>query len=248
MPYYRKRFNYRKRPYKKSRRVSGKYGRKRVFEARVRKVIMRTAETKYLMNSTENLSLYHDRGRIDAGLTTSNQGALVFNPWAFITKGDDVNQRAGDEVYPRGMSCRMLYWCAADRQAQFVRIIVAVIPKVVGTFVTNGSNFDLLDAAGSNDTVTGFVKREGVKVLYDKVWTGTARGKTEDVDEKGDNRFYKQFYIKSKKGSKLNWGQDGNLQNKPVGIWVLPYDDWGTLRSDILGQCTYTYKLYFKDP
>jgi len=128
-----------------------------------------------------------------------------------------------------------------------VRIIVAVIPKVVSATIMDGQNFDLLDAAGSNDTVTGFVKREGVKVLYDKVWTGTARGKTEDADEFGDNRFYKQFYIKSKRGSKITWQQDGTLSNKPVGIWVIPYDDYGTLRSSILGNVTYTYKLYFKD-
>jgi len=227
--------------------MSGKYSRKQAFAARVKKVIMKTAETKYLMGTTENQSLYHDRGSGVAGLTTTNQGAIIFNPWYAITKGDSVSQRDGDEIYPRGMAVRMCYWCAADRQAQYVRIIVAVIPKVVSATIMDGQNFDLLDAAGSNDTVTGFVKREGVKVLYDKVWTGTARGKTEDADEFGDNRFYKQFYIKSKRGSKITWQQDGTLSNKPVGIWVIPYDDYGTLRSSILGNVTYTYKLYFKD-
>jgi len=199
------------------------------------------------MGVVENQSMYHDRGSALAGLLTTNQGSIIFNPWIDITKGTNMNQRVGDEIYPRGMAVRMCYWCAADRQAQFVRIIVAVIPKIYNGSVTDGQNFDLLDTAGSNDTVTGFVKKEGVKVLYDKMWTGTAKGKTEDADELGDNRFYKQFYIKSKKGSKLNWQQDGTIANKPVGIWVIPYDDYGTLRSDALGKVTYTYKIYWKD-
>lgn len=244
---YKRKFSYRKRPYKRSRRASGKYSRKRAFAARVKKVIMKTAETKYKMGSVENQSAYHDRGQVNAGLLSTNQGALLFNPWSYIAKGDNVDQRDGDAIWARGMAVRMCYWCAADRQAQYVRIIVAVIPKVVSGTIMDGSNFDLLDAGGSNDTVTGFIKKEGVKVLYDKVWTGTAKGKTEDVDELGDNRFYKQFYIKSKKGSKITWQQDGTLSNKPVGIWVIPYDDYNALRSDILGKVTYTYKLYFKD-
>ena len=172
---------------------------------------MKTAETKYLLGSVENQGLYHDRGSGLAGLLTTNQGAMLFNPWYNITKGDTVSQRDGDEIYPRGMSVRMCYWCAADRQAQFVRIIVAVIPKISAATILDGSNFDLLDAASSNDTVTGFTTREGVKVLYDKMWTGTAKGKTEDADELGDNRFYKQFYIKSKRGSKISWQQARRL-------------------------------------
>lgn len=245
MPYTKKR-SYRKY----SKKYRGKYSRKlrnQKFQARVRKAILKTAETKYFMGSTEDLSLYHDRGGASAGALTTNQAAVVFNPWYYITKGDTVSQRDGDEIYPRGMAVRMCYYCAADRQAQFVRIIVAVIPKVVSGTIMDGSNFDLMDAAGSNDTVTGMIKREGVKVLYDKIWTGKTVGKSEDADQLGENRFFKKIYIKTKKGGKLSWQQDGTLANKPVGLWVIPYDDYGTLRTDILGKLALTYKLYFKD-
>lgn len=243
---YKRKFS--RRRFKRSRR--GKYarkGRRQTFKARVKKAILKTAETKYTMGSIENLALYHDRGNPSAGALTTNQGCVLWNPWYYITKGDTVSQRDGDEIYPRGMSVRMCYYCAADRQAQFVRIIVAVIPKVVAGTITDGTNFDLLDQAGSNDTVTGMIKKEGVKVLYDKVWTGKTVGKTEDADQIGENRFYKKIYIKTKKGGKLSWQQDGSLANKPVGLWVIPYDDYDTLRTDILGKFAMTYKLYFKD-
>jgi len=199
-----------------------------------------------VMGSGENTALYHDRGDVGAGALTTNQGALIWNPWYGITRGDTVSNRDGDEVYPRGFALRLLYNCASDRPGQFVRVIVAVIPKIVSGTIMNGTNYDLMDAAGSNDTVTGMIKREGVKVLYDKTFTLQPMG-VRAVPVAGDSRLFKKFYIKSKKGGKLMWQQDGTLANKPVGIWVIPYDAFNTLRTDALGFCSYTYKMYFKD-
>lgn len=207
---------------------------------------MKTAETKYLLGAGESTNLYHDRGTVGAGALTTNEGALIWNPWYAITKGDTVSNRDGDEIYPRGMSMRLMYLCDAARPAQFVRVIIAVIPKIVSTNITDGFNFDLLDGQGSNDTVTGMIKKEGVRVLYDKTFTITAHSRN-GIATTGDGRLYKKLYIKSRKGGKLTWGQDGLLQNKPVGVWVIPYDQYGTLRTDILGYASYTYKLYFKD-
>ena len=70
---------------------------------------MKTAETKYKIGYAENVALYHDRGASSAGLLTSYQGSIVFNPWFAITKGDTVSNRDGDEIYPRGMSFRLMY-------------------------------------------------------------------------------------------------------------------------------------------
>lgn len=237
---------YRKYMRKYRGRSSRRKGAKRIFQRRVRQALMKTAETKYIMGVAENFGQFHDRGANTAGLLTSNQGACIFNPWFLITRGTSISQRIGDEIYPRGMAVRMMYNAEPNRESQFVRIIVAVIPKVVSGVVMDGSNYDLLDAAGSNDTVTGMIKREGVKVLYDKTFTMQFKG-ARAVSRTGDSRLFKKFYIKSKKGGKLTWQQDGTLANKPVGIWVVPYDTFGTLRSDLLGALSFTYKLYFKD-
>lgn len=207
---------------------------------------MKTAETKYKIGYAENTALFHDRGTSSAGLLTSNQGAIIFNPWYSITQGDSVSNREGDEIYPRGMSLRLMYRNELNgAQAQFVRVIVAVIPRMVGTSIMDGSNFDLLDQAGSNDTVTGMIKKEGIKVLYDRMIT--LKAVTAGDARTGITRVFKQIYIKSKRGGKLKWGQDGLLQNKPVGVWVVPYDYYDTLRSVNLGYCSFTYKMYFKD-
>lgn len=228
----------------------GKYTQKyrqKSFQARVKKVLMKTAETKYKIGSAEDISLYHDRGDVSAGFLSSNQGATIWNPWYNITTGDTVSNRDGDEIYPRGFSMRLAIWNDTNRPSVFYRIIVAVIPKIVGGSITNGSNFDLLDQAGSNDTVTGMIKREGVKVLYDRTYTVLGNIKSDGTTNFGLGRLFKKFYIKSKRGGKLKWGQDGLLQNKPVGVWIIPYDNYSSIRTDIVGRVSYTYKLYFKD-
>ena len=99
----------------------------------------------------------------------------------------------------------------------------------------DGNCCDLMDPNGSNDTVTGFILKEGVNVLYDKVWTGKAHDKTKDVDECGENQFFKKFYLKSKKVETLARGKDGAMVNNLVGVWVLPYDNLGTMCTDIFG-------------
>lgn len=198
------------------------------------------------MSSGENTNCYHDRGTSAAGALTTNEGALIFNPWYSITRGTSISNRIGDEVMARGMSIRLMYQCDYARPSQFLRVIIAVIPKTVGGVITDGSNYDLMDAGGSNDTVTGMIKREGVRVLYDKMTTFNSNG-DRTTPTTGDNRVFKKLWIKSRKGGSLKWQQDGTLANKPVGVWVIPYDQYGTLRTDILGYVSYTYKLYFKD-
>lgn len=229
----------------------GKYTRKyqtaKNFSTQVKRVLMKAAETKYKFGSAENVSLYHDRGTVGAGALTTNQGAIIFNPWSNIVKGIEQWDRVGDEIYARGFSLRLMCWNAPGRTAQFVRIIIAVIPKIEGTVITDGTNFDLMDKYGSNDTVTGMIKVEGVKVLYDNIVTFKALGSTDTTSTSGDNRLFKRIYVKSKPGAKVSWGQDGKVQNKPVGVWVVPYDEYGSLRSDNILSCSYTYKMYFKD-
>lgn len=239
--------SYKKRSYRKYR---GKPYRKRAmrrFQKKVKRVILKTAETKYYMAASEQNYLYHDRGTSGAGALTSNEGAVVFNPWNNITKGTSISQRIGDEIYPRGMSMRIAVWTRPGRPAQFVRFIVAVIPKVVGTTIMDGTNFDLMDQAGSNDTVTGMIKKEGVKVLYDRMVNLTCPSNDTATCTFGINRIFKKIYIKSKRGGKLTWGQDGYMTNKPVGVWVIPYDNYAALRTDWIAETSFTYKLYFKD-
>lgn len=236
------------RRYKKS--VRGRFARRKVqrtFARRVKRVLLKASETKYGMVKNENQALYHDRGVVTAGAIGNNEGTIIFNPWSLIAKGTDANNRIGDEVYARGSCLRFMYWNAPGRVASFIRLVIAVIPKTSGTTVHDGTNYDFLDPLGSNDTVTGFIKKEGIKVLYDKLYTMNAQGSTDVTSTSGDGRFYRRIFIKSKKNQILRFQSDGTLANKPLAIWIVPYDEYGTLRTDILGSVSYTFKMYWKD-
>ena len=65
-------------------------------------------ETQYKMGVGENVLLYHDSGTPGAGALATTQGALIFNPWNYVTKGTNNDQRNGGEIYPRGMSMLMI--------------------------------------------------------------------------------------------------------------------------------------------
>lgn len=242
---YRRRRTFKKRTFR--RKTAGRFNRRRTFQSRVTRVLMKKAETKVNFFVVERGGLYHDRGAGSAGALTTNQGSVVFNPWQQITNGTNRSTRIGDEIQPTGFSMRIYYTTAAARASQFVRIIVAVIPKISGTTILDGSNFDLLDPSGSNDTVTGIIKNENVKVLYDRLITMKSQ-QTQATQLEGDNRFFKKIWIKSKRGKKIAWDQaTGLIVNRPVGVWVIPYDNYGSLRTDVLGYVTFTGKMFFKD-
>lgn len=241
---------------RKMSRRTGKYGRKgQSFAARVKRVLKSQAEGKYREGSFENVALYHDRGAVGAGLLTTNQGAIIWNPWYDITRGGGPGNRDADEIHPSGFAVRMLIRNATDRPNVHYRIVVAVIPKIYNGTVMDGTNFDLGSGASGNDIMTNFFKKEGVKVLYDKMIHGYtqstfvstgAGGGAATMASQAYNKFIK-FYIRSKKGSKIKWMEDGRLANNPVGVWVIPYENYDTLRSDVVAHVSFSYKMYWRD-
>jgi len=216
---------------------------------------MKTAETKYKEGSFEDVALYHDRGEGTAGVLTTNQGSIIFNPWYAINRGDGPGNRDGDEIAPSGFAVRMLIRNMPDRPNLHYRIVVAVIPKLYLGIVSNGSNFDLGSGASGNDIMTNFFKKEGVKVLYDKMIHGYTQstfvsngggGGVPAMSSQAYNKFLK-FYVRSKKGSKIKWMEDGQIANNPVGVWVIPYENYATTRLDKVAAVSFSYKMYWRD-
>jgi hypothetical protein len=106
MAYKRK---YRSRRSKKSRRT--RYSRKgrRTFQTRVKRVLLKTAETKYFNIAEENVNLYHYVGYSVGVPIVSTPGSLTqfFNQWADIQKGTERYNRIGDNIIPTGMSVKL---------------------------------------------------------------------------------------------------------------------------------------------
>ncbi len=246
MPFYKKRKGfYKRRSWK--RKTRGRYYRKKSLKSLITKVLMKRAETKVLNGSNENIQLYHNHGASFSGMN-----AIIFNPWQSIGSGAASNNRIGTEVYPRGMAVRLHLFNKLDRPNIHYRVIVAVVPKIYNGAATT-STFDFRDNTGPSNSILAWMKPDaGIKVLYDKVIVNEAHfsaaptGTSGDQDGKEAHKFVK-FYIKSKPGQKLLWGPDGNLVNKPMIMYVIPYDSFGTVTTDNIASCAVNTRFYFKD-
>lgn len=240
---YRKAF---RRPSYK-RKYRGKSYRKTSLKKTINSVLMKKIETKSLVASGENIQLYHNGGATAGGFS-----GIVFNPWQAIAQGAGNNSRIGTEIYPRGMAVRMELFNKLDRPNITYRILVLVIPKIYNGVATSVS-FDWRDTVGSGNTLLSWIKPDtGIKVLYDKTirnevgFSAIASAVAGDQDNKEAHKMLK-FYIRSKPGSKLMWDPMGNLINKPIALYVIPYDSYGTLITDNIASCALNTKYYWKD-
>jgi len=211
-------------------------------------VLTKQTELKYQVKGAEAVVLYHNRGTVAAGALTSNQGALVWNPWAFIQQGSSSQERLGSEIWPRGMSLTLHYKPYADRVCTHLRVIVCTIPKVSNSIVSDGSNFNLMDTTAGlpNNTLCSYRKDDnGINVFYDKVFRVEAISRGDISD--GEARWYKKIFIQRSKSTKIIFERQNEIVNKPLAVYVLPYDKASTLRTDAIGEIECFYKLYFRD-
>lgn len=251
MPYKRK---YRSRPYRKSRR--GKFSRRRGrrnLKSLISKVMMKKTETKYFDIGTENRQLYHNLGGngslIPLSVTSLNPW---FNPWANIGEGSKRYERIGNKIEPRGMSLKIYFASKSDRPTTQIRLIVAILPKVVGTTLTT-PQFDPFQVANSgtglgNNMLLPADQDEGVKFLYDKihtltnVWTyGTSAGSRERTK-------FVRLWIKRKRSRPILFNdEDTQIVNKPMAVYAIPYEQYSTLTTDNIASLAGYMRMYYKD-
>lgn len=250
-----------KRKYSKSRRgyrkrAPGKYNRnRRTFQSRVKKVIQRTAETKYHDIGVENQQLYHNLGFGLTGIppTTVSAIPLLFNPWSTITQGTARFNRVGDKITPRGMSLRMYLANKFDRPHNLMRVIVAVLPKVYNGNIVS-STFDPFQIPNSgilgNTMLYPADSDKGVKFLYDKIfkldqngwWSQPAAGYNKEPTK------YIKLWIKRKRSREIVFDTiSSTIVNKPLAIYVIPYEQFSTVTTDNIATCAVNMRMYYKD-
>lgn len=227
------------------------------FQSRVRKVIMKTAETKELTFGFENVQLYHNTGT--TGYTFV--GPLLFNTWNSIGQGAGEQQRIGKEVYARGMSLRLWIANKLDRPNVMYRLIVCILPKTYNNARVTIGSLDIGEGVNAGGAVGNYMvlpmdTEKGIKVLYDRVFnlqTGVsnisyAQGGLRPAGNL-ECHMYKKLWIKSKKNQRLRFESNGNqdIINKPMAVYLIPYDSYGTLTTDNIASCAGVCKIYWKD-
>ncbi len=245
---------FRSRPWKKSRR--GKFSRRvgrRTFQSRVRKVIMKTAETKYYDIGVQDNQLYHNLGH-GVGLvppTGVESLPALFNPWALIEKGTDRMDRIGDKITPRGMSLKMFLANKADRVNTCIRIIVAILPKTTdgGAITTYAYNpFQIANyGVMNNNILLPADKDKGVKFLYDKVHRMAPQQFNHFNEGKEYTKVIK-LWIRRKRSRDIVFSTyTQNIVNKPLAVYAIPYEQFGTLQTANVASVTSLMRLYYKD-
>lgn len=231
--------------------------KKAMFNSRVKKAIMKTAETKRYLHADENLQLYHNTG-VTGGTFVR---PVLFNPWRFITQGTTENNRIGDEIYPRGMSMRLWMANKWDRPNILYRVVVCILPRMYNASVVASGSIDIGSAV--NTGVNGCYitlpidTTKGIKVLYDKVFrneAGLSATSSSNVFGAGwgiygkECHIFKKLWIKRKRANKIKYARaTGEVENKFLAVYVIPYDSYGTLTTDNIASCGFVSTLYFKD-
>lgn len=228
---------------------------RRTFTSRVKRVLLKTAETKHLDLAIENNQLFHNLGYGTTGVPPVNVTSIpfFFNPWSKIQQGVARNMRVGDKITPRGMSLKLYIANKTDRPNTMVRVIIAILPKEVnGTVTTNVFDPFQVQNSGTcgNNMLFSADQDVGVKFLYDKIHRinlGQATGVSGLLNLKESTKVIK-LWIKRKTSRDIVYSNALSvITNKPLAVYVLPYEQYSTLTTDNVASVAGFMRLYFKD-
>lgn len=161
--------------------------------------------------------------------------------------------RIGDKITPRGMSLKIWLANKRDRPNLMYRIIVATTPKSINGTIVNNVNVDPWDdiqlGSNGNKMLRPLDGDRGVKALYDRVITLQDNAAFADAGHTREIHMYKKLWIKSKRSRDIVFDSVNNNQilNRPLHVWVIPYDSYGTLTTDNIATCAYQGCVYYKD-
>lgn len=244
---------FRKRSIRRKMTRTGKRTRRTTqsFQKRVKRVILKTAETKYFDRGVEDVELFHNLGRGTLLLPPSVVTSIpqLFNVWADITPGTARFQRIGDDIIPRGMKLKMWIANKTDRENTKVRVIVAQLPKQYAGAVTD-YQFDPLQlpntgALGHTNLMPPDTDK-GVKFLYDKIHV-IGQGQVNNTANKEKSK-YVNIWVKTKMGRIKYDTNSFTIVQKPIAVYCIPYEQFNTATTSNLASCACFMRLYYKDP
>lgn len=251
---------YRKRRYaRRIRRM--RYKRARRSSRRIlriaRRAVAKMSETKAVTFSHENVQLYHNLGPTGGAVVVGGQpwsDAIFFNCWANIVQGATKVNRIGNRIMPRGMAMRLWLANKQDRPNIIYRVIIAVVPKLnQAGQLTTPTNLDTFELPLTSNLIRTVDHDLGIKVLYDRLVRNEKGcsvvpnpGLAGDLDGK-ESHVLKKIWIK-RRGRPIIFNDATNvIVNKPIALYVIPYDSYGTLTTDNIASYSYFCKLFWKD-
>lgn len=230
---------YKKKAYKKKAYKKRNYSSRKKLVKLIKSISLRNSETKCVHKSEENIQLNHNSGYqiqqllyTQQGITDTGAGTAVYS------------NRLGDEVIARGISIKMWVATKLDRPNVQFRFVVykyqsATFPNLASCFKGMSAN-RLLDDLDTEDKTIVYQK-----LFYiEKGFSGNANVAT--AGREAHKLFKCWIPLKNKKITYNDAGTVPKFHN--YGFFIVPYDSFGTLGTDIIASFSYNYKFYFKDP
>lgn len=214
-----------KRPSKKA---------KTSFAAKVKKVILRTAEPKhknYEMAGTSlsPVQLFHNV--IEARVINLGN--------AIPLQGDSQNERVGDQIDASGWMLRMMCGQKADRPNMTFKYWVVEVPK--GELYVYNSWFENITGTPMLDPIN----KDMCRVVKSGTWKPHNGSMANATDE---YTFQRTIHIPYKRKIKFPRGSSQTHDMKDLYFMFCAYDAFGALVTDNIAYYSAASTLYYKDP
>lgn len=210
-----------------------------------RRAVMRVAETKSVVANYGAIpdNLYHNTAAklgdpMKPNLLKTSQGVL---------DGPASTSRIGDKVNPVGVKIFLTFKQPYDRPNVLYKF---VIQKTKGD--QNPANLPFEDITGVRVIDAIDPEKADGQVVFSRSFTDRSMNWSRHDSTVTHNKeltFVKTFWIDLRKyksyaynGNNATGGRDFNLIP-----WLIAYDSFGTLTSDIVASYRFAYKFYFKD-
>lgn len=228
-----------KRKASKSSKSSSSKTKKRVTArdvARIaKKVVLKTAETKYTKAAYEDLQLFH------------NTPTAVFLNMLYTPQGVTEESRVGDKIQAKGLQAKFYFESKPDRPNCTFRIIFYTSPPdqvssgSPSAFFENDIGNKLLDKVNTNKY--RIVKQKFIQMKgQDTTWN------INDVKKNISKTV--EMYIPFKGRTVTYSSESGGTpkyQRDCISCIVIAYDAYGTLVTDNIASVGFYSRFYFKD-
>lgn len=204
------------------------------FAAKVKKVILKTAEPKHKNfemagTSLAPVSLKHNT--VEVRLVNSGNG--------IPNQGDSQNERIGDQINASGWMIRMMIGQKPDRPNVTFKYWVLEVPK--GEVYVYNSWFENV----TNTTVLDPINKDMCHVIKSGIWKPHNGSMDNATDE---YTFTRTIHIPYKRKIKFPRGSSQTHDMKDLYLVMTVYDAFGTLQTDSVAYYSAVSTLYYKDP
>lgn len=210
----------------------------------IRRIALRSAETKYRERGAENIQLYHN-----AGFSSTTDGSVGQALNLLLTApGTTEHERVGTDIIAVGIKCKLWLSNKSDRPNVLYRIIVyGNNPSTTDSTAADSRTTGLFDPTTGLNTQICNINTKKFTVHYSKI----LRVRNADYVSGKEISMATSFYIPLKMRRVVFESSSSSVPKDKKDIWhmaIIPYDAYGTLVTDNIASCAMNMRFYYKDP